>query len=73
MLKILVFRAIDVDLISPIATIPLHPGEVNETLWDGDLPDDLNLRQGDELVYIVRAYDVNGAFMMKLTQVVCSW
>ena len=60
--EILVFRAIDVDLISPIATIPLQAGEVSETLWDGELADNLNLRQGDELVYIVRAYDANGAF-----------
>lgn len=60
--EILIYRAIDVDLISPIATIPLQAGEVSETLWDGAIAENLNLRQGDELVYIVRAYDANGAF-----------
>ncbi|MBP7370908.1 MAG: hypothetical protein KA902_05650, partial [Arenimonas sp.] len=60
--EVLIFRAIDVDMISPIATIPLEQGAVSETQWDGSLSKDLNLRVGDELIYIVRAYDASGAF-----------
>lgn len=60
--EILLFRAIDIDLVTPIAVIPLESGAVSETTWDGKLPQGLNLRQGDELMFIVRMYDASGAF-----------
>lgn len=60
--EILVFRAIDTDLVSPIARIPFEPGSIAEAEWDGKLPAELNLRQGDELVFIARLYDADGRF-----------
>lgn len=60
--EILVFRALDVDLVAPIAVIPLQTGAVSETVWDGKLPENSNLRQGDELIFIARNYDANGVF-----------
>jgi hypothetical protein len=59
--EVLIFRAIDVDLVEPLATVPLENGGVSETEWDGALPEGLELRQGDELVYIVRAHGADGA------------
>lgn len=60
--EILVFKASDADLVSPIARIPLPLGAVSETRWDGALPAGLNLRQGDELVFVARLYDTAGVF-----------
>lgn len=54
--EVLVFDARDADLVTPIATIPLQLGTVMEAEWDGQLTGATNLRPGDELVYIVRAW-----------------
>ncbi len=54
--EVLVYRATDTDLVAPIATVPLPIGAVSETEWDGALPAGLELRAGDELLYIVRAW-----------------
>ncbi len=54
--EVLVFDARDADLVTPIATIPLEMGTVMEAEWDGTLSGANNLRVGDELVYIVRAW-----------------
>lgn len=58
--EILVFRASDVDFVEPLATIPLPVAAVSEAEWDGSLPSGFVARQGDELVYIVRAYGEHG-------------
>lgn len=58
--EILVYRASDADLVSPIATVPLHTGTVIEAQWDGALPQNLPLRVGDELQFVVRAYGEDG-------------
>jgi len=60
--EVLIYRASDADLVSPIATVPLTAGAVTNTDWDGALPEGLELRAGDELTYIVRAYGANGSF-----------
>ncbi|WP_223266812.1 hypothetical protein [Luteimonas gilva] len=60
--EVRVYRASDADLVSPIATVPLKAGAVSSTEWDGALPADLELRAGDELIYIVRAYGEGGSF-----------
>lgn len=60
--EVLVYRAIDADLVTPVAVIPLPSGAVSETEWDGALPGDLALRAGDELIYIVRAHGANGVY-----------
>ncbi len=58
--EVLVYRATDVDLVTPLATIPLPVAAVSDVSWDGTLPDNLNARVGDELLYIVRAYSADG-------------
>ncbi|HJR73620.1 MAG TPA: hypothetical protein VJ806_08270 [Luteimonas sp.] len=58
--EILVYRATDADLVTPIATVPLKVGAVSDAEWDGALPQNLALRAGDELQYIVRAYGRDG-------------
>jgi len=60
--QVLVYRASDVDLVDPLATINLPVAAVSEVEWDGSLPDQLRARQGDELAYIVRAYGADGSF-----------
>ena len=60
--EVLVFRASDSDLVAPLATIPLPVAGMAETEWDGVLPAGFKARVGDELVYVVRAYDHDGAF-----------
>src|SRR5690606_14097684 len=60
--EILVFRASDADLVSPLATIELPVAAVSEVNWDGSLPAGLEARAGDELVYIARAYGADGSF-----------
>lgn len=54
--EIRIYRANDVDLVDPIATVPLTPGAVMETEWDGAFKSDVPLKAGDELVYVVRAW-----------------
>jgi hypothetical protein len=51
-----VYRASDVDLIAPLATVPLSLAAAAASEWDGELADTGALRAGDELVYVVRAY-----------------
>lgn len=60
--EILVFKATDVDLVTPIASIPVDLAAVDDVSWDGALPEGLGLKVGDELVYIVRAWDNKKAF-----------
>ncbi len=60
--EVLVYRASDVDLVDPLATVPLPVGTVSDVEWDGALPAGLEARQGDELTYIVRAYGADGSF-----------
>ena len=60
--EVLVYRASDVDLVDPVASVPLPVAAVSDVEWDGALPAGLEARQGDELVYIVRAYGADGTF-----------
>ncbi len=59
--EILVFRASDVDLVAPLATVPLAVAAVAEAEWDGALPAGYPARVGDELVYLVRAHGADGS------------
>lgn len=61
-LEVAVFRATDGDLIDPIVRVPLPVAAVTQTEWDGALPSGQRFRAGDELVYVLRAYDANGTF-----------
>lgn len=60
--EVRVHRAIDADLVEPLAVVPLPVGAVAETEWDGALPAGFRARNGDELVYFVRAYGADGSF-----------
>lgn len=60
--EILVFRAQDVDLVTPLARIDLPVGAVGEVEWDGALTTNAAIRAGEELVYIVRAWGDGEAF-----------
>ncbi|MGN6223733.1 hypothetical protein [Pseudoxanthomonas sp.] len=60
--ELVIYRAADADLIEPIATLPLTVGNVASAEWDGKLPGKYPFRLGDELVYVLRAYDAQGNF-----------
>ncbi|QWP79253.1 hypothetical protein J5226_01090 [Lysobacter sp. K5869] len=60
--EVLLFRATDTDLAAPIARVDLPNAAVGEAEWNGELDPGLRLRNGDELVYIVRAYGEDGSF-----------
>ena len=60
--ELAIFRASDVDLIDPVARVPMDVAAVSRTEWDGALPSAQPFRAGDELVYVVRAYDAEGRF-----------
>lgn len=61
-LEIAIYRSTDADLIEPLAIVPIEAAAVSQAVWDGSLPGDYRFRTGDELVYVVRAYDENGIF-----------
>lgn len=60
--ELAIFRSSDVDLIEPIATVPMDVAAVSRAEWDGALPSGHPFRAGDELVYVLRAYDAEGRF-----------
>ncbi|WP_444894630.1 LysM peptidoglycan-binding domain-containing protein [Microbulbifer sp. TRSA001] len=59
-MELAVFRSTDVDLISPLAKVAVDVAPVAEAQWDSALPRDIPFRVGDELVYVLRAFDVEG-------------
>ena len=59
--EILVYRASDTDLVTPLASVPLPVAAVSNVSWDGALPEGLQARTGDELIYIVRAHGADGS------------
>ncbi len=61
-MEIALFRATDGDLIAPIARLPMDVAAVSETEWSGQLPTTHPFRAGDELVYVLRAWDAEGNF-----------
>jgi hypothetical protein len=61
-LEVTVYRASDTDLVTPLATIDMPVTPLGDATWEGELPARLNLREGDELLYIARAYGDGGAF-----------
>lgn len=61
-LEISLYRSSDADLIEPIATVPLEVAGVVHAEWQGELPAKYPFRQGDELVYVLRAYGEGDSF-----------
>ncbi|MGO4775842.1 hypothetical protein AB4084_10105, partial [Lysobacter sp. 2RAB21] len=60
--EVLIYRATDADLVEPVARIDLPLAGVSDVQWDGAMSGDRNLRAGDELIYIVRAYGEGDSF-----------
>ncbi|WP_211369639.1 hypothetical protein [Pseudoxanthomonas yeongjuensis] len=60
--ELTIYRAADTDLIEPVAMVPLDVAAVSNSDWDGSLPSKYRFRAGDELVYVLRAYDDEGNF-----------
>ncbi|MDR1460985.1 MAG: hypothetical protein LBI78_05015 [Campylobacteraceae bacterium] len=61
-MEIIVYKASDTDLIEPLVTIPVDSSAFAKVTWDGKLPDSRSYKAGDELVYILKAYDKEGKF-----------
>jgi hypothetical protein len=61
-MELSVYKASDTDLVEPIATIPVASGAFTKVIWDGKLSDSRSYKAGDELVYILKAYDKEGRF-----------
>jgi len=57
-----VYRAVDTDLVEPLATVPVDVAAVANADWDGAMLSKYRFRAGDELVYVLRAYDKEGHF-----------
>ena len=57
-----VYRGNDADLIAPVMQLSLPVQAAAQAEWDGALPARLQVRDGDELVYVLRAYDDKGNF-----------
>ncbi len=60
--ELALYRGNDGDLIDPVARLALPVEAVSQSEWDGALPADIRFRAGDELVYVLRAYDAAGNF-----------
>lgn len=59
-MELALFHASDADLVRPLARLPVQVAPVSQTEWDGTLETDRRLRLGDELVYVLRAWDADG-------------
>ena len=61
-IEISVYRGTDADYTEALAKIDVPLENVTTVQWDGQLPAGLNLRQGDDLIFVARAYDDEGNF-----------
>lgn len=59
--ELLVYRGTDSDLVSPLATLPVPVAAMSDVEWDGALPAEARLREGDELQYVLRATGADGS------------
>jgi hypothetical protein len=66
-MELIIYKASDADLIEPLVTIPVASNAFAKVIWDGKLPDSHSYKAGDELVYIVKAYDKEGRFDESVT------
>ncbi|SOD54050.1 hypothetical protein [Pseudoxanthomonas wuyuanensis] len=60
--ELTLYRATDIDLVEPVATVPMDVAAVSRAEWDGRLSAKYPFRAGDELLYVLRAYDNEGNF-----------
>lgn len=61
-LEVTLYRGTDTDLVTPLARIDLPSDYVGDAEWNGEMPDNIKLRTGDELIYVARAYGAGGSF-----------
>ncbi|WP_241696362.1 TonB-dependent receptor [Stenotrophomonas sp. SAM-B] len=61
-LEVTLYRGTDTDLVTPLARIELPADYVGDAEWSGELPPQIKLRTGDDLIYVARAYGAGGAF-----------
>lgn len=61
-LEITLYRGSDTDLLEPLAQVPVVVSGVSQATWDGVLPTQARLRAGDDVIYVLRAYDGEGRF-----------
>ncbi len=59
-LEVLIYRAEDSDRLAPIAKIRMPRRSLMHAMWNGEVSGQRKLRAGDELVYLLRAYDAAG-------------
>ena len=59
-MELAVFRATDADLVAPLARLEVPVAAVSQFEWDGSLPAGEPFRAGDELLYVLRAFDAEG-------------
>lgn len=60
-MEISIYRGTDIDLVNPIAVLPVTPSAVTNVEWDGTMATNRIMRAGDELRYVLRAYSKDGA------------
>lgn len=61
-LEVTLYRGTDTDLVTPLARITLPSDYVGDAEWNGEMPGNIKLRTGDELIYVARAYGAGGSF-----------
>jgi hypothetical protein len=61
-LELTIYRNKDKDLIEPLAQLDIAPASFTRVRWDGKLPNKYAYETGDELIYVLRAYDKDGVF-----------
>lgn len=61
-LEVTLYRGTDTDLVTPLARIALPSDYVGDAEWNGEMPGNIKLRTGDELIYVARAYGAGGSF-----------
>lgn len=61
-MEVALFRAADADLVDPVARVPMEVAATSQAEWDGVLPPQHVFRAGDELLYVLRAWDADGNF-----------
>lgn len=59
-IELTLYRAVDTDLIEPLATLAMPVAAVSRANWDGRMNSRFPLRAGDDLIYVVRAYGAGG-------------
>lgn len=59
-MELAIYSGTDSDLIKPLAKVPIDVAPVASAEWDGALPPGTRFRYGDELVYVLRAFDAQG-------------